>query len=1270
MYNLFMMSNYRTVFIWLVFCLFSVSFSHADPFPYEVQRGERPPIRYEEIEPDAFESGVLLLKFTPEMTRHLDRNPVSVDKDGIVSFRLDDVDRLNARYGVKGAVQHFISPALKNSFSERHKAWGFHLWYRLEMDDRTDIIEMMESYKNLHEVEVAEPSFRKKLIGSEEPDAYLSLDTGHSGMTAKRSDGWIPDDPQFDAQWHYLNTGQHGGTPGADISLPQAWEIEKGNTDVIVAIVDGGIDHNHQDLAGNMWEEIGYNFVYDSPVIEPHNHGTHVAGTVAAVNNNNIGVSGVAGGSGANDGVRLMSAQVFASASNGGFHIAPVYAADNGAAISQNSWGYTFAGYYEQSVLDAIDYFNTHGGGDAMEGGITIFAAGNSDSSADYYPGYYSGCFAVAGTNNEDAKAWYSNFGDYIDVSAPGGETGSVVQRGVLSALNNDQYGFYQGTSMACPHVSGVAALILSLVYGELSAGDVAEILTMTTDNHYAANPGYPGLLGSGRLNAYEALQLAELFLILPANPSNFTAAGVSDSEISLSWEKNNEGHDVMLAWSHDGTFGAPEEGTVYEAGEDIPGGGQVLYLGDGTTFSHLGLDASTQYHYRIWSADDQYLYSYGRNTEGRTLCGVEPLPVNEGFDGGDVPYCWEFDPHQGNWQLSTSQGNPAPAMQFNWSPSLTNYSFSLISPPYDGDIPGSAIALEFDIMLDNYSTNTVEEMSVEVFDGEGWNQVLAFDNTGGDIAWDSHLVDITPYAIDNVFMVRFRAHGANSFNLNYWVIDNFKLYSYSCPPPYELAAENITYEGAEISWTAVGDESSWDIIWDEQGFNPEHEGNHVEGLGETFFLLSGLEVMTYYDVYARADCGDDDISAWAGPLGFQTLATCPAPGDIFVEHINALSAEISWIPEGEEELWDILWDESGFNPDTEGNLIEGVTENPYLLEGLSIVTEYDVYVRAFCSEDDESIWTGPATFTTPCDVFQLPFAEDFDGPSVDCWEFPEGQGNWRFGTSYAPPSSESGPPHAYFSWTPSLTNYSHSLASPVIDQGSTSSPVMIDFIAFLNNFDNNNLEQLSVEYKTVPETEWTLIETFSNQGVGSGSQEFIRTEQVLHGVAGQHFQVRFRAHGQNSFSINAWSVDDVLIYVDEDFEDQYYTVTFDVRDTDGNPINDATIIMEDAENDPGNYVFEEIPPGTHNFTVLKDCHPVVEDSLTVTDNDKVVEVTLTNLPGDANGDGIVDVLDVIAISNYHTGLHNGFFCFENADVNQDGVIDVLDVIATINLTL
>jgi PKD repeat protein len=625
---------------------------------YPVIRGERPPIDYNRIEEDSYDKGILIIKFIPDFTKHLENNPAGANAEGNISFQLSGVDALNNKYGVKKISQHFLSPALGNTFTERHKAWGFHLWYKLEFDERLDIREMIREYSALREIEIAEPSFKKELIG------YVK--SPKNPETGEEGDGspglmWTPNDPMYSTQWHYHNTGQQGGTPDADIDLPEAWDIEKGNTGVIVAIIDDGIQFNHPDLTANMWSGIGYNFVTGSSTIQPGNHGTHVAGTVSAVNNNGVGVAGVAGGSGSGNGARLMSCQVFTSTNQGGFHIAPVYAADNGAAISQNSWGYSIPGVYNQSELDAIDYFNLNGGGLAMNGGITIFAAGNSNGSGAYYPAYYSGAFAVAGTNNQDIKAWYSNYGSWIDISAPGGETNTVTERGVRSTITGNNYAYYQGTSMACPHVSGVAALVISLGYGQFTPVDVKSILKDPADNHYGVNPGYIGQLGTGRLNAHSSLLMAQTMLSGLTNPPTFTATPVSTTQINLAWTKNTNNNNVMVVWSPTETFGTPVNGAVYNAGQSIPGGGTVLYRGSNTAFNHTGLTPSTTYYYKAFSYDASNDYSTGKTAQANTLCGVFTLPFSENFTSTPpAPPCWEVIDNQGNgqvWQFGTFSG-------------------------------------------------------------------------------------------------------------------------------------------------------------------------------------------------------------------------------------------------------------------------------------------------------------------------------------------------------------------------------------------------------------------------------------------------------------------------------------------------------------------------------------------------------------------------------------------------------------------------------------
>ncbi len=524
----------------LVFLISGQVMSHN----HTVVRGERPPIDLGSVPEDAYEKGVIRIKFDEGID--VSTLGVNITAEGFVSFGFPAVDALHHLYAVSEARMTFGSPAIAGKYAERHRSWGLYHWYDLYVDENTDIIEMVKRYAQLEEIVVAEPHYKKELIGFVE-NMGDKLPDHHNDTSRQFADTdslFFPDDPQFEDQWHYHNTGQTSGTPGADISLPAAWAIETGHPDVIVAVIDGGIAINHPDLADNIWEGVGYNFVNDSPIISPHNHGSHVAGTIAAVNNNDTGVSGIAGGWGALPGVQLMSAQVFVDdgffGQSGGFEIAPIYAADNGAAISQNSWGYNQPGHYEQAVLDAIDYFNANGGGDVMNGGLTIFAAGNDGNDAPKYPAYYSGAMAVASTNHNDQLSWYSNYGIHVDISAPGGETNVETEQGVLSTRNTG-YGYAQGTSMACPHVSGVVALMISMAPGVLDASEVSDLLLNSTEHIDEINPDYANLMGTGRLNAHAALLATAAYAAdpsAPAPPTEFsvTADPEGDFAATLSW--------------------------------------------------------------------------------------------------------------------------------------------------------------------------------------------------------------------------------------------------------------------------------------------------------------------------------------------------------------------------------------------------------------------------------------------------------------------------------------------------------------------------------------------------------------------------------------------------------------------------------------------------------------------------------------------------------------------------------------------------------------
>jgi subtilisin family serine protease len=631
--------------------LFSQSLTTSYINGYKILQGERPAINVRDFPADAYQQGKINIKIDRSHEMLLPAVQHIAGFESFVITGISNLDHLNSQFQAQSYTPLFGMLYETNSrtsnFNERHRAWGLHLWFTIELGENVSIANAVDAYQALHFVEIAEPVYNIVLHG------------------ADKITRWTPNDPRINEQWHYKNTGQVGGTPGCDISLFEAWEMEKGNSDVIVSVVDCGIRAAHPDLEANMWSQIGYNFFQNTATISPGDHGCHTGGTVAAVSNNGVGVAGVAGGSGSGDGVRLMTCQVFNSAgsSGGGFENAYVYAADNGACISQNSWGYTSPNSYNQSVLTAIDYFIANGGGEVMEDGIVIFASGNNNNypynglEGNYYPGCYAPVFGVTATNNQDKKASYAHYGTWVSLSAPGGETNSVTARGVLSCTVNG-YSFFQGTSMACPHVSGAAALLASYATRNgyiLTSQEVKNLLMDNVDDHYHINPTLIGKLGTGRLNAHKALLALDEMLL--RNPHDVGATPKSSTEIELKWVKNIDNNEVMILTNTKAEFSVPKNGTSYQVGDTLPQGGVVLYIGDVEMLLHSGLKTNSKHYYKLFSSDENYRYSKGIMCEATTFCGIFENPLFEGFEEG-INFCWEQESVTGEMLWLEGKGN------------------------------------------------------------------------------------------------------------------------------------------------------------------------------------------------------------------------------------------------------------------------------------------------------------------------------------------------------------------------------------------------------------------------------------------------------------------------------------------------------------------------------------------------------------------------------------------------------------------------------------
>ena len=667
----------------------------------------------------AFATDRIKIKLTPSAKGRADL-PQDLNSEKSI-FGISSLDRTMQRNG----AYKFKRAHRRVDDLDWEQSTGFDRWFIIMLDGSTDVHTALADFLTDPEVEDADLEYF----------AYPQA---------------IPNDPYYANNWGHNNTGQFPswqsntggytgptvGTPGFDTHAVEAWNHGYGNSSIVIAIIDSGVDTSHPDLTLVAGYDYGDN---DNNPMDDANgagHGTLCAGVAAAKANNNLGVVGSAGG------CSVMPLKV--ADANGSIYLTAVanaitHAAENNADVISMSLG--SIGMSSHTTVDsALNYaYNTKGVVILASAGNyydPAYMSGNTTQNSIAYPANSQyvisvGAAAPSGerksfTSSDGVVYYGSCYGSTIqddrmaiDIMAPT-ELPSTDIQGSAGWSSGNYHFYFGGTSCACPYAAGAAALLLSKD-PTLTPAQIRSILTSTaTDMTFDGGVGWDRYTGYGLINMEAALNTLSPVTI--ADPTAFTATAVSTTQIDLSWTKNAANDNVLLAWSTTGTFGTPTAGTSYSAGNSIPGGGTVLYNGALASYSHTGRSPYTTYYYKAWSVGDAkaVAYSPGVTAQATTFAdGTERITFFEENWDGDLNEWYAAQTNQTNfWAIANATySSPSRSAYITNNSSTVPNAYTtttasvshLFAPIYFP--PGNSYQLSFAWKSNGETTNDVLEV-------------------------------------------------------------------------------------------------------------------------------------------------------------------------------------------------------------------------------------------------------------------------------------------------------------------------------------------------------------------------------------------------------------------------------------------------------------------------------------------------------------------------------------------------------------------------------